>query len=60
MEKLMFSSHTIGLQLQMMKMYGNEGNNAIQCLFIFVLIDGIHSCIHIHTHTHIYIYIYIK
>ena len=48
MEKLMFSSHTIGLQLQMMKMYGNDGNNVIQCLFIFVLIDGIHSCIHIY------------
>ena len=55
MEKLMFSSHTIGLQLQMMKMYGNDRNNVIQCLFIFVLIDGIHSCIYIY----IYIYIYL-
>ena len=36
-----------------MKMYGNDGNNAIQCLFIFVLIDGIHSCIHV------YVYIYL-
>ena len=48
MEKLMFSSHMIGLQLQMMKMYGNDGNNVIQCLFISALIDGIH-----------YVYIYI-
>ena len=44
----MFSSHTIGLQLQKMKMYGNDGNNAIQCLFISVLIDGIHSNIYIY------------
>ena len=44
----MFSFHTIGLQLQIMKMYGNDGKDAIQCLFIFVLIDGIHSCIYIY------------
>ena len=52
MEKWMFSSHTIGLQLQKMKMYGNDWNNVIQCLFISVLIDGIHSNIYIYRFTH--------
>ena len=33
MKQLMFSSQTIGLQLQKMKMYGNDENNAILCYF---------------------------